>query len=512
MPPQLTARLNAASAVLAFAQSGIASTSNTILPGCAGNGTTDDTTCVQNAITAAQGGVLNLGKGLYKITTGLTSPGQILIVGSGGGKGIYDTSCDRGLRIGTANIDLLTFQASGSQLHATCIDSVVSNTAGTGVKIEGAINSAAVTSTQINHAFTGISVSGAGANQNINAIIANDVIVPANLSGSTGILIGANSTGANTGDTFIYSTAIYCQGNGQGMVVKDAGGPLVFGTSIYGCTIGTAITPGANQALTWGYFTGTVLGDTSGTYDLLIDTLSPSARINGTNFVNSWTSNSVGTSVMIRDTGASNQLLGLHFVAHRSYIRASNTGFDIRAGTNVTIDSSVICSVANGSGTGITLNGAVNQSAIRNNTIGRCDFGTGLLNTGISVTQTSGYVGIITGNDMGFTSTPLNFAPATGASSTAIINNNIGLDNLTGTLTAAATVTLSPYPRFIINGATTVTTINGGWGNRQITMIATSGTGLTFATGGNICNPVTATQNQMITAYYDPGWGCWHIR
>ena len=522
LPPALAARLPATNAILAIAQSGSASGTGTSLSGCDGSGTNDTRACIQAYLDAmpTTGGVLNLGTGLYRIDDPLNISKPIIVVGSGGGKGQYISGCVRGLRAGAANKDLVILSASGSGIRSTCIDSGAGNTSGSAVKIVGPYRSVFVTDTQINNAFNGIAISGDTDGPSANATIANNVFKPNGASGGAAITVGAASTDGHTVDLFIYANVIYCgepaaASLSSGMVFKDAGGPLVFGNAIYGCNVGTAITPGANQTVVWGHFNGTLLGDSSKTNDLLIDTQASTAQIRGTNFTGSWTSWAGGANVLIQDSGSSNNIIGLHFAGHRNYMDGNNIGFDVRAGTKFTIDASTICARGTSSGTAIKLSGSASDSAIRDNSIGVCEALSGQIATGISVVQSSAFVGIISGNDLSNSTTSLNLAltgSGIGNNATAVITDNMGLDNLSGSVTAAATVTLSSYPRFIINGSTTVTTINGGWGNRQITMIATSGTGLTFATGGNICNALTTTQNQMVTAYYDPGWGCWHMR
>ena len=84
--------------------------------GAVGDGNHDDTAAVQAAIAAAAGATLYLGPGLYKITAALTSAAPVRIIGSSGGGGIYSGTCTAGLRIATANINLLTLSAPGSQV------------------------------------------------------------------------------------------------------------------------------------------------------------------------------------------------------------------------------------------------------------------------------------------------------------------------------------------------------------------------------------------------------------
>lgn len=485
-----------------------------VVPGCVGDGVANDTTCLQAAINSHQNGILYLGTGLYKVTSGLTSAGQITIIGSGGGQGQYNRTCLRGIRSATATINVLTFQASGSRLYNTCMDTSVTPSSGAYILVNGAANSVIISDNQLNDPFVGVLMSGITTTQNVNGVIARNVITPVNNSSAAAITIGANSTGGNTVDTYISENTIYCNNSARGMVFNDAGGSLVTANAIYGCSVGTTILPSTSQIATWLYFTGTVVGDTSTTADLLIDTAAASAGINGLQFTGSWTASATaGPTVLIKDTGASSNVLGIHFVGHRSYPAAGQIGFDVRAGQKFTLDSSTVCSGGTSAGIGVQLSAAVSDSAIRNNSIGSCDHPVaGSLATAISVTQTGGFVGIIRGNDLANATTALSYAPTPGNASTATIAGNIGLDNGVASLASAATITLTPTPYHLLTGTTTVTTINGAWSGREVTMVPTDAAGLTFNTGGNLCNSVVATQNQPVRGFYDGGSGCWRIR
>ena len=206
-------------------------------------------------------------------------------------------------------------------------------------------------------------------------------------------------------------------------------------------------------------------------------------------------------------------MLGVHFDGHRTYIGGNNIGFDIKAGHQVTIDASTICSAAASSGTGVLIEGSSSDTSVRHSTIGRCDHPqSGYLAVGVSVTQSGGFVGQIMGNDFSASTLPINYAPATGNASTAVIHDNIQVDNITAVVASAATIALAPNPMMTLTGTTTISTINGAWSGRQVMMVPDHSRRHILTTGGNICNALHAAANAPVIGQYDGGSGCWFLK
>jgi hypothetical protein len=488
-----------------------------IVPGCIGNGTADDTACLQAAITAYQGGTLYLGTGIYRITAGLTSAGPITIVGGGGGTGAYGTACTAGIRVAAANVAALTINAAGSRVTNTCIDmaSGVAPAGGAGFVTGAGSNSSVIAYNACYGLMICVDVTGAGSTQTADVLVFANQVVPFNSSAAAAFRIGNKTIAANTVDNWIENNGIYCYNSPRatGILILDGGGTLIKGNTPYACSYGTRIFPGANQQVIWSYFLATVLGDTSVIADLSIDTAASSAQIRGNQFVGTWASSAAATNVKIMNT-AGGILQGTRFTGHRTYNSNTNgIGFDIIGGSEFAIDDSTICSSSAGnSGTAIKIEVGASDSSIRNNVIGACDNSGATMATGVSVTQTSGLVGIITGNDILGTTTALTFSPSAGNGSTAVIDRNLGIDNQNPTIASAATISLPVNPIVLLTGITTVTTINGGWSNRHVTLIATGSGGLSFATGGNICTGVTAPQSIQMFATFLSGSNCWAIK
>lgn len=489
---------------------------NGTLPGCVGDGEHDDTACLQGWIDKRQGGVLNLGTGLYLISSPLVSRGAITIVGAGGGKGIYKQSCTFGLRSNNARQDVLVLEGSGSRIYNLCIDANLKMEGGTAISITGSANSIIVADSHINNQVTSIAVSGIGsegANQNADVVLRHNTLVPAAQPQAVGIAIGRESMKANTVDTRIEGNSLVCQKRlGTGTLIADSGGALIRNNTQYGCATGTKIYPGPNQMVAWLYFSNTVLGDTDADHNLVVDTQSRSSAIWGLNFTGTWASNSDGTSVVIQDSGGSRNVLGVHFTGHRTYVARDQSGIIVKAGQKVTFDAGTICSDGDSKGTGFVVSGDAIATAVRNSTIGSCDHNTaGNLATGITVSTSAANVGLFTGNDLSTAATPIVWTPAVGNAAVAILGENLGLDTAEGMAATAERVKLPPNRRILLSGSGTVKWLDGGWTDREAVIVPNTGT-ITFKPGGNICNALDANLHQTITAVFWKTTGCWSLK
>lgn len=95
----------------------------------------------------------------------------------------------------------------------------------------------------------------------------------------------------------------------------------------------------------------------------------------------------------------------------------------------------------------------------------------------------------------------------TGGHTNLVITGNIGIDNIVGSVAAATTVTLPPNPVVAVTGTSTnIQTINNGWTGRKVQLIneTSASATLTFVTGGNIFPPTAAIVNNRATEFvYD---------
>lgn len=485
--------------------------------GATGNGTADDTTPLQNALTAMAGHTLYLGNNLYGISSTLTVNGNI--EGNGGGQGIYSATCTSGIRLLAGNFDAVNPGRAGVAIRSICMDIAggVTSTKGGIVEI-GTHNFLVVEKSQFNSVCKGVFLSGNGGSQNVGSRIVDNTIIPYNTAGCAAIVVGNISTGGNTVDAVLRGNQIYCGGatNADGIQVYDAGGLMASQNTPYMCKYGTRIIPGTNQQVIWAYFNSTVLGDTSGTNDLLIDPSASSAVIHGLNFTDTWASSaSGGDNVRIQDTGAVPvaSYQGIRFVNHRTYIATTGSnGFTISATAEVAIKDSTICAAAANTGSGISLGSTMQKVAIQNNTIGTCDQTSGSLATGITVPAGVDKL-VITGNRLDTATAPLSLADAPAYS--WVIKDNVGVDNVTGTVASAASITVPNNPIVNVTGTTAVTGITGRWHHRAVTLIPSTAGGVSFNTGGGtgpMCNGVTAAQYVPVLATWDNGFACWVLK
>ncbi|NTJ51388.1 hypothetical protein G6K93_30655 [Agrobacterium rhizogenes] len=486
--------------------------------GCIGNASFDNSTCIQAAINAMQKKVLHIGGGLFVVNSSLVSAGQIIIEGDGGGGGIYSSGCLSGLRAGTANFDLLTLQGAGSVLQNLCIDSVSkTSTSGAAVVIPANANSVRVQGNQINGICWAVDVSGSGGVQNVESLIfANTLTISSNSPSCGGIRVGANSTNASTVDLKLQSNVVYCNSQpGTGLLVLDSGGILAQGNVFsYNCGVGTKLFPGAGQAVIWSSFSGSALGDTDTASDLVIDTNSNTATLFGNRFTGAWTSNAMGgPAILIQNTANSVSVSGIDLVQQTVYARGNLPGIDIKSGTNIRIKDSTICSSGNSSGAAIIYEGNATDVSIQNNRIGQCDnYAGGALATGIRIATSSQNIGIVTGNNFIYTTTPIDWAPTNNSNAIKfIIEDNLGVDDVfTAAIPTSAAVTLPVNPVAILSGNGTVSTINPVFQGRRIKMIV-QGT-VNFTTGGNVCNTLAVTFNQTVDGVFNSAYGCWFLR
>lgn len=477
--------------------------------GATGNGTADDTAAVAAALAAQAGKTLYLGNYLYGISSTLTVNANI--EGDGGGQGLYTATCTSGIRVLAAGFDAISINAPHLVVNHVCLDVAGGVTsASAGIKSIGAQHSTVIQNSQINGICNAIEISGTGTTQNINSKALNNVIRPVNSSSCSGIWLGGSSNTAATVDTIVQGNEVQC-GNSTsavGMKIDDAGGAYVSQNDFYMCNYGTVIDPGASQQITWMYFFDTVLGDTSGTYALWLAPTGSSGAIKGIQCVDCWASSSNSKGAYIdATTGTIN---GVHFIGSRFYNNKGD-GLDVIAGTNVSVDASTFCgnNASAGSNGDVWLASGVTGIRVRDNNFnGACDGESSASAFGVQLNSNATVT--LTGNDFVGITTPVAGSPT----GTSVVANNNGLDSTMPTVAAAASITLSnSAPTYYITGSSTsITTISGAWNGRVVRLWPAGSPVVTFATGGNICNAFTPTQNVPIIAWYNQSGSCWLLK
>ena len=513
--------------------------------GAVGNGVANDTAAVQAAINAAQAlgsRSVYVGDGKYNIQSALADNGvQINIVGNNGGAGAYGTTCTNGLIIGAANFNLLTFTNPNSTITNYCIAAAagVTNTSGAAITVtygaSAGANSAKVTNGTIYGACIDVSVTGSGTNQTDDVYVMNNEFVPVNHSGCAAIQVGSGSTDANTVDNYFMENGIYCGGTASaadGIDVFDSGGSYFMWNTMYHCNHGTYLLVGAGQLIQANYFEG-ILGDTSTTYDLLVDTVTTTGAIFGNTFNHWWASSGADGDILIQNSGNNTSLSGLYFDGGQAYIAGTgNIGFHVNGSwTNVRVTNSTICAAAfaNTGAGAVVFENADNGSGpkafmVANNHIGACDHFSGSLTYGIVINntvQTGNLQSSITGNQVanGIATVADRIVDNMTASPTEslVLENNEGVSEQQGSVADAATIAVGLTPTVTVTGTgTNITAMGPGWANRKVTLIPTNSSGIVTATGGSVsgnaapfCAGVSQAQYNAHTYTLDNGLGCW---
>lgn len=517
--------------------------------GAIGNGTVDDSTAVTQACT--QAGALNLPlilDALFYVPSGVTCPNTVKISGAlvsggmGGGAGSY-TPCTAGLTVNTSpNTTALTLQGSNNRVENVCFQmgsAWGAATGGAAISVGSGVNggtASVIQNNQINYPFIGVDVSGTGSVQAAGITVGGNFIwKPSNGGGG----VRAGFTG-KTNDLTVRDNRIVCYDGAPnlggstafGVQVLNSGGFHLTGDNdIYLCQYGTEIYPGlygtANQSV-YAMIDG-VMGDTSTTNDLYVNTGNSTAQILALDIINGWASNATGLSgssavaagpnVLVKNDGGG-KVGTLKFTGgtyHASGLTPQPIVMDFQAGSDIVINGASICSPTGApSTTGIRFGVNVGWYTLSGSHVGAgastfiCSGGLG---TAIEIDNPTSGRGNITGNGL-LATTMFNYVPN---KENLIIENNTGLaSGSCPTITNIPQITVAPgYPCAYINGAGTITDIiNSNYGTRKFDLIFENGATLstTGTAGTTFCTNSTYPNQTMASIRFNAFNNCWeHI-
>jgi hypothetical protein len=547
--------------------------------GAVGDGGTDDTAAVQAAINgAAAAGVPLYFDTLHKylITAALNITAPISIEGQlryGGWTaqdptGSSSRACPWGLINNATGIDMLNVTAVTATIVGLCIQMSATDgtnpTAGAAMRFGPPVgkyqSGLRVEYNTIIRPFDGIAVGGRANSVDCcgkdstadgNVFNRNSIYSPADEGISNGkFTVQAASPGNTYNDNLIICPTITgpAPANSVGFALYD-GGISYDGTQNgpEGCHIGFKIAPGAIGGVAQeagGLFRG-VFGDQSGLNDLLIQPTDPLGGVIDMQSTGSWAAATLNkTSVLIDcSTGSCVNLSFVQFTVHAGAaqsmpvmkLKSSGTGgfFDFSL-----VDSS-ICGylgappVAGAEALDINLsntNSAIGRFLISGNRFNTCP-GTALpVGIALHFTNTATGVGppirpnfIITNNDFSAVADaggmPISYTPN---NESIVISNNVGIENMTGTVADAATLSLPDvnHPTFAITGSgTDVTNLLGGasgkWYQNGLIHIVTPAAAINFiGTGGatsNICNSVTSVAGSFLVGRWNVASSCFNL-
>jgi hypothetical protein len=391
---------------------------------CAGNGTTNDSTCMAAAEAAACNSVLLFGDHLYGVSATQAPGCAIRYQGTLAG---WASEKPSGFQALAANMNLLTL-TSGSTFENAYIGMNHSgvNTSGTAVS---ALNTAQVRVLHawIDGACVAVSMSG-------NTLLMDDSYLSLVGGGTNcfGIVFGANTTQANTVDPRVTNSTV--QGNqanppAADQLIADAGGLFESNNDMLYGTVGTLIDPsaiaGVGQQVTTPFFSNTVLGDTTVNQALVINTASSLAWSMGGVLQGSWAaSSSASDNVAIANSGGG-VVDGWTFDAFRAVNSSTGSAFNLNGGTNITITGGSMLCGYNGSGTTAAIEMGNNVSHVKIEGVtasptcmNQSSSGSGWV--GLRYASGNNYV-INLGNDFSGNSTEISGSPGT--------NNQTGYNN-----------------------------------------------------------------------------------
>jgi hypothetical protein len=360
-----------------------------------------------------------------------------------------------------------------------------------------------------------------------NTMLVRDIYIQGGTS--TGITIAAN---ANTFDVYIEDvnvslgsqtagTCIAIVGSGAtkpsgiyishtqlasglyGLYLTGVGGLYVSQSDFISQGTGLMIAPGTGSQVALCWFTD-VSVDTAASNGIQISPTG-TGQVSSVEFTRCWAATHTGQGVQI-NAGGSTVVDGIRFIGLRA-VNNRATGIQINGGKNIQFTN---CTVAgNSTGNigvfhGMEIAAGVSDFQVVGGTYGVAD---GMLNSqafGILIDAGAGTNFQITNvNLRGNTLGGLN-DQSTGVAK--VIKNNAGIDDAGyATLASAASVSLGTTgaPVYYISGSVLITTIQGGWRGREVTLIFTAAAPAGVGTGGNINRVQTAVQYQALRLTFD---------
>jgi Pectate lyase superfamily protein len=487
--------------------------------GAKGDGTTNDTTALQNAINAiANNAVLSLGAGQYCVTA-LTLNSPITIEGVANGSD--NSSSPSELVACTPNpaaMVTINTAAHGSVLINFGIAAGTSTASATsGSAIIDYAEQTTIEHLVIPYACNAFLDIGNSTNFLYNRLTGNSFqpdCVAIQLGNASFSSIDPRIIG-NTVDE-AKPTGITANTNTVGMLLLNVGGAYVENNDILYEDYGTRILPTGTEVVSGGIFADTVVGDTT-SYDCLdVAALSSTATASQLSFNHIWAGScgnqarygggwGIAQGVWVVNSGGGN-MQGIHFIGTRSTDVGANTFYTTGAISDLTLDGGSLCGAneTNGGYFGAQIDHTAISVALRGVTIGAtCDDNSGGPGVSADVNVVSGAGTVLLTDNNLVDGTLTGGPPAAG-----IIVNNKGIDDNFVNVPSAATVTAPMNPTITLTGGTTVSRISGGWPGRSLNILNAGGSVL--AGGGNIVSvPSSFGVNQYISCIFaTANWSC----
>lgn len=419
--------------------------------GCDPTGTTDSTTCLQNAINASANKNLYLVPGNYKYTS-LTISNPIAIIGGGPGSVTLTQT--------TATGDGLTCSASQVLLEGMSFNASVTKTSGAFVNFTSSSSQVTLRDYYMTGHYIGVHMTAASAGR----VQSGYMYGGATTAGAAMILVdGGNDQYINqiTGDAPAGSQPP------AGIQVTNTGALNLTDDDIIHHGSDLLINPGNGQTVAslWAensYFdtaTNGIVFSPTGTGNII------RAR-----FVGTWTSSHTGAGIVANAPGTGT-FDGVEFIGHHAFANGSNA-VNLLGGTNIRFLGGAYA--GNTSNSGFSVGAGVSGWSIEGARIGS-GFGFGGNTFGIYVAPGASDNWALINNDMRGNSSAALSDGSTGTHK--IIKGNLGLNPIAST---SITVTASPF------------TFTNGTGD-TVNVFVTGGTVSSVTLGGNTVAAATNT-------------------
>jgi hypothetical protein len=400
--------------------------------GATGNGSTDDTTSIQNAINAcstAGGGWVWIPRGTYKLSTTLTLPSKVSLVGQGADQSVFaftqtTTSC---------------VQLSSGAVYNT-ITGIYFNpqnvcTSGGCITAPNANNYLYIDQCTFAQTYwNGIELYGNSTAACLGVIITR-CYFSSGAASHDSISIGVVSSTYSCADVWIYACTLGGQsGNNSGIHLQNAQGFYIGFVDIFQNGYGLLIDPPSGVSCYNGFIFDMDCDLSGGSAVYMNPANSSTAKIYQICFTNCWSAGSQGVGISMNPNNYACIIDTISFVQQRCLNNStvSNTyGWLLGGGcTNINISNSMI--IGN-KGTGIILANTNNDVTIIGNRIGNDTLPGGSTYTGQTygiVVNTAPASLLISGNDFG-TGTTANSTSAILLSATGAgvrIKGNFGVN------------------------------------------------------------------------------------
>lgn len=432
------------------------------------NGVADDVaalTAANAAASAAGGGIVLLPPNCATNST-ITVSAKVTFVGQG----------DDVVGVKALSSNMTMFSLAGNYagvMNMKVDQTAFVDTSGCGISIANGVSFAQVQQVRVDGPFRGIC--------NLGSLVTIRQVAIVNITPTTGLCLDI------AGGVNVYMLDIWCGGLAQAqqsaaaVKITGGGGHVLFNVQGLFTGKGLEVYASGGTSIEWIFSVNTVMD--SGTGIGLYIHADSGGVVKGFESTGDWYSSFGGNGVQVNE-GAGGTIDQIRLNGARIFGNGQ-FGVAFSFGDNLQLVNSSVCGNSQsslGSFSGVLIETNTSNVQILNNRIGNCALlvasqGAGIYTLGPSIQ--------IIGNDLtGNVAVPFSMDAVP---STAILENNIGIDNGTVvTLASAATLALTYHPIINVSGTAKVTSITNGWPGRTVKLYAGTVPGF-YVAGAALC-------------------------